>query len=58
MADIHKQCEKCVYWKGVNGGCNKVHLYHFCSYYLDTGKRRVEIDGICKSIKLRTGCEK
>lgn len=51
MADI-KQCKNCAYWTGVTGS-NGTNM-HFCHHILHTGKRRVEVDGVCQSWMLRT----
>jgi hypothetical protein len=48
MADI-KKCEKCEYWSGANGG----HSFSFCHHLLWTDKRRVEVDGVCRSFEPR-----
>lgn len=48
MAD-KKVCNSCHYWitggGGYTGGGGK-----FCHHLLHTGKRRVEIDGVCMSL--------
>lgn len=46
MADV-KQCNTCRYWhslSGWTGGVSKA-----CNHLLETGRRRVEVDGVCKS---------
>ena len=48
-----EQCKKCRYWKNAHGSYVK-HSSKFCHYMFDTGKRRVEIDGVCKSYKRRS----
>ena len=45
--DETKQCEKCIYWYDMRG--SKDHEESFCHYMLNTGNRRVEIDGVCQS---------
>jgi hypothetical protein len=51
LADT-KQCEKCKYWGDVHHA--KAGL-HFCHHLLETGKRRVQVDGVCMSQKKRRG---
>lgn len=46
MADV-KLCKSCIYWQGYDG-ISRRHLC-FCHHLLITGKRRVEVDGICES---------
>ena len=48
MADVEKQCKHCFRWRGANGE-NAASKMKFCNHMLDTGKRRVEVDGVCKS---------
>lgn len=42
-----KQCKGCVYWRGANGrgGIGST----MCHHMLDTGKRRIDNDGVCGS---------
>lgn len=52
MADI-KRCRGCDYWRttgNVSGDSTR-----FCHHLLATGKRRVEVDGICQSFKPSKG---
>lgn len=42
--EFEKTCSGCVYWRGSSGGGD-----HLCHYYLDTGKRRVKENGVCRS---------
>lgn len=51
MADTGKQCLFCVYWTGSNGH-DAIQL-KFCHHLLYTGKRRVEVDGVCQSFHRR-----
>lgn len=44
MSDTNK-CKDCQYWRAA-WGTSELHL---CNYLLDTGKRRVEVNGVCKS---------
>ena len=44
MSDTTK-CKSCQYWRSVWGNSPAV-----CHHLLDTGKRRVEVGGVCKSI--------
>ena len=45
-----EQCEGCIYWRSANGYKRETC---FCHHLLDTGRRRVDIDGECQS-----GCKK
>lgn len=47
-----KLCEGCVYWHGASGSDN---AYVMCHHLLNTGKRRVVEDGVCKSKKTKRG---
>ena len=49
MADV-KLCKSCIYWLGFDGGRRRYAC--FCHYLLITGKRRVEVDGICESRRM------
>lgn len=54
MADIKKQCKDCEYWLSVNGMRHHNEM-HFCHHLLKTGKRRVEVNGVCKSQSRKGG---
>lgn len=41
-----KRCDSCLYWRSLSSGNE---CYCACHHLLDTGKRRVEEDGVCKS---------
>ena len=43
-------CGSCRYWSGWGDSENRMHC---CMHYLNTGKRRVEVDGVCKSFERR-----
>ena len=47
MSDKSK-CKRCRYWRSFWGGSEAV-----CHHLLDTDKRRVEVNGVCKSFKAR-----
>ena len=42
-------CKECYYWR--TAGCGTAfNSAKFCHHLLETGKRRVEVDGMCKSL--------
>ena len=51
LADV-KRCKKCIYWRGANRTPN---AFSYCNHLLDTGKRRVQVDGVCLSQVKRRG---
>lgn len=52
MADAKKQCMKCSFWGGANGHyCGS--KISFCHHLLCTGQRREEVDGVCRSFRLK-----
>lgn len=48
MSD-RKKCEGCEYWVSGAGQRTGSGDMKFCHHLLRTGKRRVEVDGICES---------
>lgn len=49
LMESQKQCIGCMYWRGANGSSG-LGTY-FCHHMLDTGKRRIDIEGKCHSWK-------
>ena len=48
MADVNTQCKGCHYWLSGSGGYPGGGV-KLCHHLLYTGKRRVEVDGVCLS---------
>lgn len=45
--ESQKQCKGCVYWRGASGNSGLGTI--MCHHMLDTGKRRIDNDGVCGS---------
>lgn len=50
-----EHCNGCVYWKSAGGYRTSAR---FCHHLLETGKRRVEVGGICRSRTPKEGKER
>ena len=45
-----ERCKKCIYWRPMAKGVSAASC---CHHLLDTGNRRMEVAGVCKSLRLR-----
>ena len=52
MAD-EKVCKTCWYWRNAQGS-HANNSMKFCHYMVYTRRRRVDIDGVCKSYRRRS----
>lgn len=50
---MEKKCKKCEYWRPLNCVFRDNQNLYCCHCLLDTGKRRVQVDGKCMSFKKR-----
>lgn len=46
------QCKDCIYWRSIASGSG---MHKACHHLLDTNKRRVDEDGVCKSRSVSRG---